>query len=133
MLLIMLCLITVILITNIQHKRKLEYLTRYQINVNANIDQTIPAILELIITESFNDYKIKYLVLDQSYINETKEAEIRKDLCELVSSRISEAALEKLSLFYNMANIGAIIADKIYIIVMDYVAAHNSDYVNVQK
>lgn len=125
--LIMIVLI-IILATNYTYKNKVEELSRYQIISTLNIDASIPQILELFIEECFNDYKVKYLILIDGFINTTKEAEIRKDLSEIVSSRISDKAIEKLSLYYNPANIGAVIADKIYITVMDYVAAHNSTY-----
>ena len=118
----------IILATNYTYKNKVEELSRYQIISTLNIDASIPQILELFIEECFNDYKVKYLILIDGFINTTKEAEIRKDLSEIVSSRISDKAIEKLSLYYNPANIGAVIADKIYITVMDYVAAHNSTY-----
>lgn len=112
---------------NSVHRKKLLELTRYQINVTSSIDATIPEILDLIIQESFSDYKIKFLIpLNEGYINNDREAEIRKDLVSMVTTRISNAALAKLSLFYNIENIAEVIADKIYILIMNYVIEHNS-------
>lgn len=116
-----------VLVFNNNHRKRLEELTYYQINTSSVIDESIPAILDLVIKESFTDYQIKSLIaLDDKFINSQKEAEIRKDLVNLVTERISEATLSKLSLFYNMQNIGSIIGDKIYITVMNYVIEHNS-------
>lgn len=90
------------------------------------INSTIPELLLDVITDSFNDYKLEVLVpLNEGYINEIREHEIRKDLVDKVTSRIAVPVLEKLSLFYNINNIGEIIADKVYIIVVDYVVDHN--------
>ena len=122
----MIILSIVVIVTNEKHKKKIEEISLYQINTSANIDTSIPNILELIINESFTDYQVKTLVpLNEGYINSDRETEIRNDLVALVSSRISNAALDKLSLFYNIKNIADILADKIYILVMNYVIEHN--------
>ena len=135
--LIMVCLIllTIIVIysiyTNNRHRKKIEQLTEYNIHTSANIDISIPEILNLIIQDSFTDYKVKTLLpLQEGYINSTREDQIRQALVEMVSGRISNAALDKLSLFYNIKNIAAIIADKIYITVMQYVIEHNATVTN---
>lgn len=117
----------VVIILNNKYRREMREMALYQINTSAKIDSSIPEILDLIINESFNDYKIKALLpLEEGYINSKREEEIRKMLVFTVSNRISSAALDKLSLFYNIKNIADIIADKIYIIVMGYVLDHNS-------
>lgn len=112
--------------TNYLYRKKLEELTEYQINVSANIDSSIPEILDLIIQESFTDYQIKFLAhRELGYINEEEEIKIREGLINVISLRISDASLDKLSLFYNKKNIADILADKIYIAVMNYVIEHN--------
>lgn len=119
-------LVAVVLIENNKHRSRMEKIMMYQINTTSKIDESIPQILDLIITESFTDYKIKELIIkEDEYINTQREEEIRRDLVDIVTSRISNAALDKISLFYNISNIGEIIADKIYIAVMDYVINHN--------
>ncbi len=124
---IALILFGVVIYTNNKHRKRLEDLTLYQMHITSNIDQSIPEILDLIIKESFTDYKIKYLLpLEEGYINEEREAQIRKELVALVTKRISSAVLDKISLFYNIANIADIIADKIYILIMNYVTEHNT-------
>lgn len=120
--------IIVVVLSNI-HKNKLEELSLYQIHIQATIDESIPEVLDLVIRESFNDYQLKSLYpLNEGYINSDREAEIRGELIALVSSRISNAALDKISLFYNIANIADVIADKIYIAVMNYVIEHNRPF-----
>lgn len=122
-----LALFALVIYSNNKHRKKLEEISLYQINVSATIDQSIPEILDLIIQESFTDYQVKYLApMNEGFITEEREAAIRKDLVQMVSLRISNAALDKLSLFYNIKNIADIIADKIYICVMNYVTEHNS-------
>lgn len=135
--LIMVCLVllTIIVIYSIytsnRHRKRIEQLTEYSIHTSANIDMSIPEILNLIIQDSFDDYKVKTLLpLQEGYINSTREDQIRQALVEMVSGRISNAALDKLSLFYNIQNIAAIIADKIYITVMQYVIDHNASVTN---
>lgn len=118
--------ITVIVLNN-RHRKRLEKLTLYQINVAATIDKSIPETLDLIIQDCFTDYQIKFLMpIDEGFINSEREMQIRKELVQIVTNRISSAALDKISLFYNISNIADIIADKIYIIVMNYVTAHNT-------
>lgn len=115
------------IILNHKHRKEIEKISMYQTNVSATIDSSIPEILNIIIDESFTDYKIKSLLpLNEEYINNDREVEIRKGLVQLVTNRISSAALDKLSLFYNIENIADILADKIYIVVMNYVMEHNN-------
>ena len=120
----------VVVYVNNKHRKRLEEITLYQIHTAATIDSSIPEILDLVIHESFTDYQVKFLApLDEGYIKEEREAQIRKDLVQLVTVRISSAALDKISLFYNIANIADILADKIYIVVMNYVTEHNSQFI----
>lgn len=117
--------------SNIKYKEAVLNLSKYQINTSVQIDDTIPGFLALIIDECFNDYKIKELVgSEDEYINSERESEIRKGLTNLVTQRISNAALDKLSLFYNISEIAEILADKIYITVMNYVIDHNTKFSN---
>ena len=114
-----------------KHNKAIERLTEYSINVTSSIDHSIPTLLEIIINDCFNDYKIKELLpLEDKYINSEGEKKIRDGLVDMVTSRISKATFDKLSLFYNLENIGSIIGDKIYIIVMNYVVEHNGTIMN---
>lgn len=125
-----LVLCTVVIVLNNNNRKSLEKLSLYQINTSSVIDSSIPEILNLIIQESFIDYQVKNVVANEGFINSERETEIRNDLVSLVTSRISNAVLDKLSLFYNIENIADIIADKIYITVMNFVANHNSQFVD---
>lgn len=115
-----------VIISNWKHRKNMERLTMYQINVTSTIDSSIPEILSMVIRECFEDYQIKTLLpLEEGFINSTREAEIRKGLVEMVTSRLSSATIDKLSLYYNIRNIADIIADKVYITVLHYVIEHN--------
>lgn len=132
--LILLCLTAVLIfvvISNWRHRKNIERMTMYQINVTSTIDSSIPEILSMVIRECFEDYQIKTLLpLEEGYINSEREAEIRKGLVEVVTSRLSSATLDKLSLYYNIKNIADIIADKVYITVLNYVVNHNKAVTN---
>ena len=102
-------------------------MNQYSINTQVAIDTTIRDLLNDIVTECFDDYKIMVLYpLREGYINDERELQIRNDLVNKVTERLSPMTLDKLSLRYNLVNIGAIIADKIYIAVMNYVVDHNT-------
>ena len=126
---ILVTLATIVVITNIRYKKKLLDMSMYQIKTSAQIDGSIPEILSLVIDECFNDYKVKELLsIENEYINSEKEAEIRRGLTDIVTHRISNATLDKLSLFYNITDIAEILADKIYITVMNFAIAHNNQF-----
>ena len=113
--------------TNRNHQKELLELGRYSTNVQAMIDDNIPKILEAIINDAFRDYQIMNLIpRGELYITDEREKEIRSDLIDKVVTRLSPMALDKISLFYNVHQIDAIIADKVYITVMNYVVDHNS-------
>lgn len=117
-----------------QNQKAAQKLLKYQIDVNSNIDKSIPEILDLVIMECFNDYRIKFLEpIEHGHITAEREAEIRSDLVSIVTGRISEATLNKLSLFYNINSIADILADKIYICVMNYVIEHNKEFLNIDS
>ena len=117
-----------VIMSNWKHRKNMERLTMYQINVTSTIDSSIPEILSMVIRECFEDYQIKSLLpLEEGFINSTREAEIRRGLVEIVTSRLSSATLDKLSLYYNIKNIADIIADKVYITVLNYVIKHNDE------
>lgn len=117
-----------------KNQQAVQEIMKYQINVNASIDRSIPEILDLVIMDCFNDYKIKFLEpIEHGFITAEREIEIRKELVSIVTGRISEATLDKLSLFYNINSIADILADKIYICVMNYVVDHNKNFLNVSE
>ena len=112
---------------NHKHQEKLLELGRYSTNVQAVIDKNIPELLNDIIEDSFRDYEIMVLIpKNELYITDEREKEIRNDLVHKVVQRLSPMALDKISLFYNVHQIDSIIADKVYITVMNYVVSHNA-------
>ena len=106
-------------------------LVRYTTNVQATIDLSVPQLLDALIEDCFKDYQIKVLVpMQEMFISDEREKKIREDLVEIVADRLSPATLDKISLFYNVREIDKIIADKIYITVMNYRVEHNTPYAN---
>ena len=110
------------------HKKELEKIMNYEINIGAKIDNEIPNILETYVTSIFTDYRLKFLEADESliYINGDKEIEILHDIGTLCSERLSPAMVDKLSLFWKREQIAEVISDKIYLVVMQYVASFNA-------
>ncbi len=135
--LIILCIVTVLadifLIYVIHSMRKsvkdnvkTEY---YKCNVNATVDETIPKILDLYVQNVFADYQAKYLASEtKQYITPDQEQKILKEMGNLCADRFSPAMADKLSLFWNYNEIGAVIADKVYLTVAAYVAQNNAVY-----
>lgn len=109
-----------------RHRERLEEITKYEIEINATIDEGIPRLLELFVQEVFNDYRVKELEMTTGYINSQKEEEIIKTMSQLCSERLSPAMVNKLSLFWSPNSIGSVIADKIYLTVVAYVAKNNA-------
>lgn len=108
-----------------KHKQILEDLTKYEIDVGATIDEEIPKILELFVQSVFVDYQAKNLVQEE-YIRADREQQIVKEVATLCGERISPAMVNKLSLFWNPEVIAAVIADKVYLTVVAYVAQNNA-------
>lgn len=131
------CLAAVVIytvISNSKHRKAMEDISRYTVHTSAEIGSNIIEVLNTIIQDAFTDYSIKTLIMyEGQYINAEMEDEIRRGLVSLVSSRISNAAIDKLSLLYRPENIANIIGDKIYITVMNYVIAHNNQLENSKK
>lgn len=126
-------LIAISIVNTKENQKAAQRLLKYQIDISAPIDKSIPEILDLVIMDCFNDYKIKFLEpIEQGHITAEREAEIRADLVVIITGRISEATLNKLSLFYNINSIADILADKIYICVMNYVIEHNKNFLNIE-
>ena len=120
--------------TNSKDKQRLIEASTSTVNKQAVIDETIPRILDLIITECFEDYKLLVLIpKNEFHINDKREDEIRRDLAEKVETRLSPVAVDKLSLYYNINNLDKIIGEKIYISVMSYVIEVNSLKDNLEE
>ena len=110
------------------HKKELERLTSYEINVGATIDEEIPNILEKFVSNIFMDYRLKYLDMQYNgkYISDDIQKGIYKEFAALCGKRLSPAMMDKLSLFWKREAIAEVVADKIYLTVVDYVVTHNA-------
>lgn len=120
--------------SGIKYRNEMLKTSRYNINTQAIIDDSITLLLNSIIDECFTDYKV--LVLEprqEGYISSEREDEIRKDLISKIVERLSPMSLDKLSLRYNIENIDRIIADKVYIVVTSYVVEHNDIKDNLEE
>lgn len=109
----------------LDNRKALLALKRYEINVSTfPFGDNIVEILNEFIEECFQEYKITHLVPNHDgtpvYVTDEREKEIREDLVQIVSSRLSPILLERLSLYYRADQIGSVIADKIYLTVMNY-------------
>ena len=111
-----------------KHKKTTEELMKYEININATIDENIPKILDTYITEVFNEYRIKHFEFKEApfYINKEEEKKMLEDIAQLCGDRISSNMIDKLSLFWDTKELGSIIAEKIETIVMTYVVTNNA-------
>ena len=110
------------------HKKELERLTSYEINVGATIDEEIPNILEKFVNNIFTDYRLKFLEVQymDMYISDDHQQAIYRDFADICGKRLSPAMMDKLSLFWKREAITEVLADKIYLTVVVYVAEHNS-------
>ena len=119
--------ISVIIVYHV-HKKELEKLTSYEINVSAKIDEEIPNILEKYVNNIFTDYRLKFLETQymNMYISDEHQKVIYKEFADICGKRLSPAMMDKLSLFWNRDAIAEVIADKIYLTVVIYVAEHNA-------
>lgn len=61
------------------------------------------------------------------YIKEDEEIQISKDICALVSDRISPVMLKQLALYYNEEAIYDIVAKRVYFKVTNFVIEHNKN------
>lgn len=120
--------------SGIDYRKEMLKVSQYTVNTQAIIDDSIPLLLNSVIDECFTDYKV--LVLEprqEGYISNEREDEIRKDLISKIVERLSPMSLDKLSLRYNINNIDRIIADKVYIVVTNYVVEHNDIKDNLEE
>lgn len=112
---------TCVILFYVLYNRRLR-LKELEVISTVDIDDKVMAVLDLIISDCFKDYQILRLIpLQELFITEAREDEIRRDMVDMVTIRISPYTLEKLSLVYNPAHIAEVISDKIYIVVMNYV------------
>lgn len=100
---------------------------RYNINVNATIDNNIIDFLDSFIEDVFNEYLILNVEFreDRDYINGEVENEMSKEIAYIVMSRMSPAFIDKVSLIYNRQELPTIISHKVHMFTMNYVIKKN--------
>lgn len=117
----------VLLATNYKLKKENNRLLEYSINVNAQINEEIPQILEDMTHECFDEYMLlNQAYKEKHYITDEEETMIMKEVGTMVADRLSPAAIDKLSVYYNKNMLAEIISNKVYILVMGYTADNNT-------
>ena len=101
-------------------------LKRYDIDTHLEVTDNIESRLDKVIESCFQEYSLMNLVYKTDwYIKEEEEIKISKDICSLVSDRISPVMLKQLALYYNEDAIFDIIAKRVYFKVTTFVIEHN--------
>ena len=109
---------------------KLKYdaleLKKYDIDTHLNVTDNIETRLDTVIESCFQEYSLMNLIYKTNwYIKEEEEIQISKDICSLVSDRISPVMLKQLELYYNEDAIYDVIAKRVYFKVTNFVIEHN--------
>ena len=110
----------------INFKYKELQLKQYDIDIHLNESSDIETRLDTVIESCFQEYSLMNLIYKTDwYIKENEEIQISKDICTLVSDRISPVMIKQLSLYYNEEAIFDIIAKRVYFKVTNFVIEHN--------
>ena len=101
-------------------------LKQYDIDTHLNVTDNIETRLDTVIESCFQEYSLMNLIYKTNwYIKEEEEIQISKDICSLVSDRISPVMLKQLELYYNQDAIYDVIAKRVYFKVTNFVIEHN--------
>ena len=101
-------------------------LKKYDIDTHLNVTDNIETRLDTVIVSCFREYSLMNLIYKTNwYIKEEEEIQISKDICSLVSDRISPVMLKQLELYYNQDAIYDVIAKRVYFKVTNFVIEHN--------
>ena len=101
-------------------------LKQYDIDTHLDVSGNIEARLDTVIESCFQEYSLMHLIYKTDwYIKEEEEIQISKDICTLVSDRISPVMLKQLALYYNEQAIFDIIDKKVDYKVTNFVIEHN--------
>lgn len=109
------------------HNKILRESAMFQFHSTIKLNGDILEILDDFINGIFNDH----IVLKGDYhnvpfINSVEEDNLRQEVIDKVSSRISSTMYYQLSLYYNRDSITDIIGERIYELVSLYVTQHNT-------
>lgn len=103
-------------------------LKKYEIEINHRLDIHIEEQLDNLIDSVFNEYKLYNLEFrDNDYIKSIEEKKIVEDICEMVTKRISPIFVTQLSTYFNIDNLGDVIATKISTKVAEYRILKNTN------
>lgn len=101
-------------------------LEKYKHVTTIDIDNKIDEKLDTVVEQCFEEFTILNIAYKSDYyIKEEEEIQINKDICTLVSQRLSEALYEQLCILYNEEAITDIIAKRVYFRVTNFVMEHN--------
>lgn len=101
-------------------------LEKYKISVELDLSRENKNVLDEIIAECFREYILLNVEFKKCTITAEMEQDITKAVCATVVDTISETMLNKIGLFYNVNNLNSIIANKVYLLTMDYSISKNS-------
>lgn len=111
-----------------KYKDRLLNTSLYEVNTRTAIDNSIPNALSAFIEDCFTDYQIMVLLpRNELYITDDREQEILMDLVAKVSERMSPNFKQKMFQYYNPDTFDKVLADKIYISVLNYCFGVNSN------
>ena len=103
-------------------------LKKYELDIMYGPILNIEQQLDTLIGSIFDEYKIYNLEYrNNEYIAQLDEDKIVKELSDIVLQRISPAFITQLSTYFNMDNLGSIIATKISLRVMEYRIMKNTN------
>lgn len=111
-----------------QIKKKVKYDIKYkEATKNVGTIEEVNAMLDAFISTEFESYKALHLdYKNLPNITEKMEIKIREDLMEIITIRIANGLLLKMSYFYSKEGISDVIAEKVYMIVMAYALHMNN-------
>ena len=117
-----------IVIKILRQRDKKIALKKYEIDITNGPIFNIEQQLDILIDSVFNEYKIYNLEYrSDSYIKEMEEKKIIQDVCDIVLQRMSPVFVTQLSTYFNIDNLGNIIATKISLRVMEYRISKNTN------
>lgn len=103
-------------------------LKRYEIEINHKTDIHIEEQLDILIDSTFNEYRLYNLEYrDNDYIKSIEEKKMVEDICEMVTNRISPIFITQLATYFNIDNLGDVIATKISTKVAEYRIMRNTN------
>lgn len=117
-----------------EYKENCLALHKYEIDMKQYNEKGISDsdMIDEFINECFEEYKILHIIPDDptmpQYIDEEGEMKIRNDLVRIVGSRMSDTFIDYLSIRYKTESIASIIANRIYLLVMNYVISVRQDH-----